>query len=233
MQLLQLPSTTRTRSTDHHNDQIESILYGFYVFCATTLLSETAHSNCSLPQTTWPALMDPAKTIKILPHPIPHTGPEQSPLDRTTCSTQLPPLNYRCHTSTGSKQLYVQMHCRLPSARTASGPSPNRLDRAHDTLNFRATSTAHKVRGCYNHLSSDAVLASRIGVPRAAQRKVRVRVCIWLCRLRYSDPGVKGGGNRDGYCCRRCVGVCGSFALGVRWWRMATRLVNRCLKAAY
>ncbi|KAJ4987173.1 HMG box protein [Stagonosporopsis vannaccii] len=68
----------------------------------TTLSSESGHSNYSLPQATQPVLMDPAKSMRVLPQPIPNIGPAQSPLDRTLhhppsgpTHMQLPPPDYR------------------------------------------------------------------------------------------------------------------------------------------
>lgn len=68
----------------------------------TTLSSESGHSNYSLPQATQPPLMDPAKSMRVLPQPVPNIGPVQSPLDRTLthppsgpAHMQLPPPDYR------------------------------------------------------------------------------------------------------------------------------------------
>jgi hypothetical protein len=50
----------------------------------TTLSSESGHSNYSLPQAAHPPpLSDLAKSMRVLPQPIPNIGPAQSPLDRT------------------------------------------------------------------------------------------------------------------------------------------------------
>ena len=70
----------------------------------TTLSSDSGHSNYSLPQAAQPPpLMDPAKSMRMLPQPIPNIGPAQSPLDRTLhhppsgppTHMQLPPPDYR------------------------------------------------------------------------------------------------------------------------------------------
>ena len=72
----------------------------------TTLSSESGHSNYSLPQATQPMLMDPAKSMRMLPQPIPNIGPAQSPLDRTLphqlsgpAHVHLPPPDYRSQSS--------------------------------------------------------------------------------------------------------------------------------------
>lgn len=69
----------------------------------TTLSSESNHSNYSLPLTAQPSQMDPSKSSRILPQPVPSVGPTQSPLDRTLPHPpsgppphmQLPPTDYR------------------------------------------------------------------------------------------------------------------------------------------
>lgn len=49
----------------------------------TTLSSESGHSSHSVLQATQPTPIDPAKSLRILPQPIPNIGPAQPPLDRT------------------------------------------------------------------------------------------------------------------------------------------------------
>ena len=68
----------------------------------TTLSSESGHSNYSLPQAAQPNPMDPTKSMRMLPQPVPNIGPAQSPLDRTLshppsgpAHMQLPPPDYR------------------------------------------------------------------------------------------------------------------------------------------
>ncbi|KAH6612571.1 hypothetical protein C7974DRAFT_80575 [Boeremia exigua] len=69
----------------------------------TTLSSESGHSNYSLPQATQPAMMDPVKSMRMLPQPVPNIGLSQSPLDRSLAHPpagppahiQLPPPDYR------------------------------------------------------------------------------------------------------------------------------------------
>jgi hypothetical protein len=69
----------------------------------TTLSSESGHSNYSLPQAAQSAPLDPTKSLRMLPQPVPNIGPAQSPLDRTLphpspgahAHMQLPPPDYR------------------------------------------------------------------------------------------------------------------------------------------
>lgn len=72
---LELPSR---RSNREHVSHLPGLLHE-----DTTLSSESGHSNYSLPQATQSALMDTAKSMRMLPQPVPNIGPAQSPLDRT------------------------------------------------------------------------------------------------------------------------------------------------------
>ncbi|KAF3006024.1 hypothetical protein E8E13_010662 [Curvularia kusanoi] len=67
----------------------------------TTLSSESGHSNYSLSQAQ-PPLLDPIKSMRMLPQPVPNMGPAPSPLDRglqqppsVPAHLQLPPPDYR------------------------------------------------------------------------------------------------------------------------------------------
>ncbi|XPS79531.1 hypothetical protein M3J09_011512 [Ascochyta lentis] len=73
----------------------------------TTLSSESSHSNYSLPPAAQPPPMDPTKSLRLLPQPVPSIGPTQSPLDRALphppsgppAHMQLPPTDYRAQGS--------------------------------------------------------------------------------------------------------------------------------------
>lgn len=115
MQSQQVPTTTTTplnRYISHYQNPLElpsrrsnrESLSRLPVLSHedTTLSSESGHSNHSLPPATQPALMGPAKSMRVLPQPIPNIGPAHSPLDRTLplppsgpAHMQLPPPDYR------------------------------------------------------------------------------------------------------------------------------------------
>jgi hypothetical protein len=59
----------------------------------TTLSSESGHSNYSLPQAAQPAIMDPVKSMRMLPQPVPNIGPAPSPLDRALPQPPLVPAH--------------------------------------------------------------------------------------------------------------------------------------------
>jgi len=59
----------------------------------TTLSSESGHSNYSIPQAAQPAIMDPVKSMRMLPQPVPNMGPTPSPLDRALPQPPLVPAH--------------------------------------------------------------------------------------------------------------------------------------------
>lgn len=69
----------------------------------TTLSSESNQSAYSLPPTAQPTQLDPSKSLRMLPQPVPSIGPQQSPLNRTLnhppsgppVHMKLPPADYR------------------------------------------------------------------------------------------------------------------------------------------
>lgn len=66
----------------------------------TTWSSESGHSGHSLPHSNYPGPtlpIDPSKTMRVLPHPIPTFGPSTSPLDRPAQMpmSQIPLQDYR------------------------------------------------------------------------------------------------------------------------------------------